>query len=58
MRNPVIQSKIDVIMTYVYDMGIQKYEIGFASAISVMVLVATLVMTAIVWRVTGFGQDT
>jgi ABC-type sugar transport system permease subunit len=38
-------------------MGIQKYEIGFASAISVMVLVATLVMTAIVWRVTGFGQD-
>jgi putative aldouronate transport system permease protein len=57
MRNPVIQSKIDVIMTYVYDMGIQKYEIGFASAISVMVLVATLVMTAIVWRVTGFGQD-
>jgi putative aldouronate transport system permease protein len=58
MRNPVIQSKIDVIMTYVYDMGIQKYEIGFASAISVMVLVAILVITAIVWRVTGFGQDT
>jgi putative aldouronate transport system permease protein len=57
MRNPVVQSKVDVIMTYVYDMGIQKYEIGFASAISVMVLVATLVMTAIVWRVTGFGQE-
>jgi putative aldouronate transport system permease protein len=57
MRNPVVQSKVDVIMTYVYDMGIQKYEIGFASAISVMVLVATLVLTAIVWRATGFGRE-
>ena len=30
---------------------------GFASAISVMVLIATLVLTAIVWRVTGFGRE-
>lgn len=57
MRNPVIQSGIDVIMTYVYDMGIQRYELGFASAISVMVLLTTLILTAIVWRVTGFGKD-
>jgi putative aldouronate transport system permease protein len=57
MRNGVVQSRVDVIMTYVYDLGIQKYEVGLASAISVMVLVTTLVMTAIVWRVTGFGQE-
>jgi len=57
MRNPVVQSGIDVIMTYVYDMGIQRYELGFASAISVMVLLTTLGMTAIVWKVTGFGRD-
>ena len=57
MRNGVIQGGIDVIMTYVYDMGIQRYEIGFSSAISVLVLGATLIMTAIVWRVTGFGRD-
>ena len=57
MRNPVVQSKIDVIMTYVYDQGIQKYQLGFASAISVLVLLATLVMTTIVWRVTRFGQE-
>lgn len=57
MRNPVIQGGIDVIMTYVYDMGIQRYELGFASAISVMVLLTTLILTAIVWRVTGFGRD-
>lgn len=57
MRNPVIQNGVDVIMTYVYDLGIQQYEIGLASAISVMVLLTTLVMTAIVWRVTRFGQE-
>jgi putative aldouronate transport system permease protein len=57
MRNPVIQGGVDVIMTYVYDMGILRYELGFASAISVMVLLATLLLTGVVWRVTGFGRD-
>lgn len=57
MRNGVVQRYIDVLMTYVYDMGIQKYEVGYASAVSVMVLVATLAMTAVVWRITGFGRE-
>ena len=57
MRNPVIQNGVDVIMTYVYDLGIQQYEVGLASAISVLVLVATLAMTAVVWRITRFGQE-
>lgn len=56
MRNGVTQRGIDVLMTYVYDLGIQQYELGRASAISVMVLLATLAMTAIVWRITGFGK--
>ncbi len=56
-QNPVVHSKIDVLMTYVYDVGIQKYEVGFASAVSVLVLLATLAMTAIVWKVTGFGRE-
>lgn len=56
MRNGVTQRAIDVLMTYVYDLGIQQYELGLASAISVMVLLATLLLTAIVWRVTGFGK--
>lgn len=56
MRNGVTQRSIDVLMTYVYDLGIQQYELGRASAISVMVLLATLAMTAIVWRITGFGK--
>ncbi len=57
MRNPVVQRKIDVLMTYVYDMGILKYEVGYASAVSVLVLLGTLVLTAIVWWVTGFGRE-
>lgn len=56
-QNPAVQSKIDVLMTYVYDVGIQKYEVGFASAVSVLVLTATLVLTAVVWKVTGFGRE-
>ncbi|MBA3274423.1 MAG: sugar ABC transporter permease [Chloroflexia bacterium] len=57
MQNPVVRRKVDVLMTYVYDMGIQQYEVGYASAVSVMVLLATLVLTAIVWRLTGFGRE-
>lgn len=57
MRNPVVQRKIDVLMTFVYDKGIQQYDVGYASAISVMVLLATLALTAVVWRVTGFGRE-
>jgi len=57
MRNPVVQRKIDVLMTFVYDKGIQQYNVGYASAISVMVLLATLALTAVVWRVTGFGRE-
>jgi putative aldouronate transport system permease protein len=57
MRNPVVQRSIDVVMTYVYDLGILKYELGIASAISVMVLGATLILTAIVWPIIGFGKE-
>jgi putative aldouronate transport system permease protein len=57
MQNDVVKRKVDVLMTYVYDKGILQYEVGYASAVSVMVLVATLLLTAIVWRVTGFGRE-
>ncbi len=57
MQNDVVKRKVDVLMTYVYDTGILQYEVGYASAVSVMVLVATLVLTAVVWRLTGFGRE-
>jgi len=58
MQNAVVKRKVDVLMTYVYDTGILQYEVGYASAVSVMVLVATLILTAIVWYFTGFGRET
>jgi putative aldouronate transport system permease protein len=57
MQNGVIKRKVDVLMTYVYDKGIQQYEVGYASAVSIMVLIATLFLTAIVWFATDFGKD-
>lgn len=57
MRNNVVKRHVDVLMTYVYDLGIQQHKLGLASAISVIVLAATLFLTAIVWFATGFGKD-
>ena len=57
MRNNVVKRQVDVLMTYVYDLGILQSKLGLASAISVMVLGATLLMTAIVWFATGFGKE-
>ncbi len=57
MRNNVVKRYVDVLMTYVYDLGILQGKIGLASAISVMVLGATLLLTAFVWWVTGFGKE-
>lgn len=57
MRNNVVKRQVDVLMTYVYDLGILQSNIGLASAISVMVLGTTLLLTAIVWYATGFGRE-
>ena len=57
LRNPVIQRKVDVLMTYVYDTGIQQFEVGYASAVSVLVLLATLALVAVAWLVTGFDRE-
>lgn len=56
MRNPVIQSKIDVLMVYVFDNGISNFKLGYASAVSVMVLVATLVITAITTVISRYEE--
>ncbi len=57
MRNPVVQRKVDVLMTYVYDTGIQQFKVGYASAVSVLVLAATLGLVAVAWLVTGFDRE-
>jgi len=45
MRNPVIAPKVDVLMYYVYERGLVQFKIGYATAISVLVFVFTLVLT-------------
>ena len=46
MRNPVIAPKVDVLMYYVYERGLVQFKIGYATAISVLVFVFTLALTA------------
>ncbi|RKX83393.1 MAG: sugar ABC transporter permease [Spirochaetes bacterium] len=47
MRNEVIAPKIDVLMYYVYDRGLAQFKLGYASAISVIVFVITMIITII-----------
>lgn len=44
MTNPAIINKTDVIMTYTYRTGIQQFNMGYAAAVSFIVLVMTLVL--------------
>ncbi|WP_245630219.1 ABC transporter permease subunit [Alicyclobacillus acidiphilus] len=45
MRNAVIEPKVNVLMTYVYDEGFQQMNIGQATASALLILVFTLVLT-------------
>jgi putative aldouronate transport system permease protein len=45
MRNNVIAPKIDVLMYYVYQRGLVQFKIGYASAISVLIFLFTLILT-------------
>lgn len=54
MRNEVIAPKVDVIMYYVYIEGLQKFKLGYASALSVFIFVATLLLTLLVRRVSRY----
>ena len=54
MRNPVIAPKVDVIMYYVYMEGLNKFNVGYASAVSVFIFLVTLVLTLVVRRVSRY----
>ncbi|MGM0432833.1 MAG: ABC transporter permease subunit [Spirochaetota bacterium] len=54
LRNEVIAQKVDVLMYYVYIHGLEKFRIGYASAVSVFIFGVTLVATLIVRRVTKY----
>lgn len=50
MRNAVIEPKVDVLMTYVYDQGLTKMNIGQATASALIILVFTLILTVFTQR--------
>lgn len=45
MRNPAIYRETDVLMTYVYEQGIQQFRMDVASAASFLVIAATLLLS-------------
>jgi putative aldouronate transport system permease protein len=55
LRNEVIASKIDVLMYYVYVKGLQQFKIGYAAAISVLIFIATLVLTFVFRRLVKYS---
>ena len=45
MRNEVVAPKVDVRMYYVYQRGLEQFDLGYAAAISVFIFLITLVIT-------------
>ncbi|WP_150266147.1 ABC transporter permease subunit [Paenibacillus tepidiphilus] len=54
MRNPAIYREVDVLMTYVYENGIQQFQMDLASAASFLIIAATLLLTFIFSRVSKY----
>jgi len=54
MRNEVVASKVDVLMYYVYIHGLRKFQIGYASAVSVFIFLVTLLLTLILRSVSRY----
>ncbi|WP_029422810.1 ABC transporter permease subunit [Alicyclobacillus macrosporangiidus] len=57
MRNAAIEPKVDVLMTYVFDKGITEFQMGVASAASILVLIMTLALTMVVRKVIRYDED-
>ncbi|MFD1675137.1 ABC transporter permease subunit, partial [Alicyclobacillus fodiniaquatilis] len=54
MRNAVIEPKVNVLMTYVYDQGFTQMNIGQATASALIILVFTLVLTIFTQRLVRY----
>lgn len=54
MRNEVVAQKVDVLMYYVYVHGLEKFNIGYASAISIFIFLITLIITLLVQRISKY----
>lgn len=56
MRNGLNQRGVDVVMTYVFDKGITQFQMGFASAASIVVLIMTLVLATVVRKLIRYDE--
>ncbi|ADK80354.1 ABC transporter permease subunit [Sediminispirochaeta smaragdinae] len=54
LRNEVIAEKVDVLMYYVYTHGLEKFNIGYASAVSIFIFSVTFVITLLVRKVSKY----
>lgn len=57
MRNSSIEPKVDVVMTYIFDKGISQFQIGLASAVSILILIATLLITVSLRKAIRYDED-
>lgn len=55
MRNEVVAPKVDVLMYYVYQRGLEQFDLGYAAAVSMFIFVITLVVTLISRRVMRYS---
>ncbi|MBO9128140.1 ABC transporter permease subunit [Bacillus sp. 165] len=57
MGNPAISRKVDVLMTYTYEKGILEFQMGVATAASMIVVLATLILTLIARKVLRYDEE-
>ena len=57
MGNPSISRKVDVLMTYTYEKGILEFKMGVATAASMIVIVATLILTLIARKMLRYDEE-
>lgn len=57
MGNPSITRKVDVLMTYTYEKGILEFKMGVATAASMIIIVATLILTLVARKVLRYDEE-
>lgn len=57
MGNPAISRQVDVLMTYTYEKGILEFKMGVATAASMLVIIATLILTIVARKVLRYDEE-
>jgi putative aldouronate transport system permease protein len=57
MGNPAISRQVDVLMTYTYEKGILEFKMGVATAASMLVIIATLILTLVARKMLRYDEE-